>query len=108
MLLAFTLPASAQFQVATAGRDYSFTISTTQPWTDTGVDLQAGDVLQINSSSGETCDPAGVSGGPGTGLPVASAPAGALIARLQAQGVPVLVGSGKQLKADNQVTCSWE
>ena len=100
VLLAFILPASAQFHVATAGRDYSFTISTTQPWTDTGVDLQAGDVLQINSSSGETCDPAGVSGGPGAGLPVVSAPAGALIARLQAQGVPVLVGSGKQLKAE--------
>lgn len=100
VLLAFTLPASAQFHIATAGRDYSFTISTTQPWTDTGVDLQAGDVLEINSSSGETCDPAGVSGGPGSGLPVVSAPAGALIARLQAQGLPVLVGSGKQLKVD--------
>ncbi len=96
----FNLPASAQFQIATAGRDYSFTISTTQPWTDTGVDLQTGDVLQIHSSSGETCDPAGVSGGPGTGLPVISAPAGALIARLQSQGIPVLVGGGKQLKAD--------
>ena len=59
----FALPASAQSQIATAGRDYSFTISTAQPWTDTGVDLQAGDVLQIHSSPGETCDPAGVSGG---------------------------------------------
>jgi LssY C-terminus len=98
---AFTLPSAwAQFQIATAGRDYSFTISTAQPWTDTGVDLQTGDVLQIHSSPGETCDPAGVSGGPGTGLPVVSAPAGALIARLQSQGMPVLVGSGKQLKAD--------
>ncbi len=97
---AFTRPASAQFQIATAGRDYSFTISTAQPWTDTGVDLQAGDVLQIHSSSGETCDPAGVSGGLGTGLPVVSAPAGALIARLRSQGVAVLVGSGKQLKVE--------
>ncbi len=94
------LPASAQFQIATAGRDYSFTISTAQPWTDTGVDLQTGDVLQIHSSPGETCDPAGVSDGPSTGLPVVSAPAGALIARLQPQAVPVLVGSGKQLKVD--------
>jgi hypothetical protein len=97
---AFALPASAQFQIAAARRDYSFTISTTQPWTDTGVDLQTGDVLQIHSGSGETCDPAGVSGSPGTGLPVVSAPAGALIAKLQAQGAPVLVGSEKQLKAE--------
>ncbi len=91
---------SAQFQIATAGRDYSFTISTAQPWTDTGVGLQAGDVLQIHAISAESCDPAGVSGAASTGLPVVSAPAGALIARLQAQGVPVLVGSGKQLTAE--------
>jgi hypothetical protein len=97
----FAAPAvSAQFQIATAGRDYSFTISTAQPWTDTGVDLQAGDVLEIHAASAESCDPAGVSGTASAGLPVASAPAGALIARLQAQGVPVLIGSGKQLAAE--------
>jgi hypothetical protein len=97
----FAIPAaSAQFEIATAGKDYSFTISTTQPWTDTGVDLQTGDVLQFHSTSAENCDPAGVSGAAGAGLPVVSAPAGALIARLQAQGVPVLIGSGKQLKAE--------
>ncbi len=97
----FASPAvSAQFQIATPGRDYSFTISTAQPWTDTGVDLQAGDVLEIHATSAESCDPAGVSGAASTGLPVVSAPAGALIARLQAQGVPVLIGSGKQLTAE--------
>ncbi len=97
----FTVPAvSAQFQIATPSKDYSFTISTAQPWTDTGVDLQAGEVLQINSSTGENCDPAGVSGSASTGLPVVSAPAGALIARLQAQGVPVLVQSAQQLKVE--------
>jgi hypothetical protein len=98
---AFTLPAaSAQFQIATAGRDYSFTISTAQPWTDTGVDLQKGDILQFHATSSESCDPAGVSGAAGTGLPVVSAPAGALIVRLQAQGGPILIGSGKQVKAE--------
>ena len=98
---AFTVPAiSAQFQIATPSKDYSFTISTAQPWTDTGVDLHLGEVLRINASSAENCDPAGVSGSASTGLPVVSAPAGALIARLQAQGVPVLVGSGQQLKVE--------
>ena len=98
---AFTVPAiSAQFKIATPSKGYSFTISTAQPWTDTGVDLHPGEVLQINASSGENCDPAGVSGSASTGLPVVSAPAGALIARLQAQGVPVLVGSGQQLKVE--------
>jgi hypothetical protein len=96
----FAAPATAaQFQIATAGRDYSFTISTAQPWTDTGVDLQTGDVLQFHATSSESCDPAGVTGA-AAGLPVISAPAGALIARLQAQGVPVLIGSGKQVKAE--------
>ena len=97
----FTVPAiSAQFQIATPSKDYSFTISTAQPWTDTGVDLHLGEVLRINASSAENCDPAGVSGSASAGLPVVSAPAGALIARLQAQGVPVLVGSGQQLKVE--------
>jgi hypothetical protein len=53
------------------------------------------------SSGANGCDPAGVSGAAeGTGLPVANAPAGALIARLQADGVPVLVGGGRQLKLE--------
>jgi LssY C-terminus len=102
LAVAFAVPpVSAQFQIETAARDYSFSISTAQPWTDTGVDLQAGDVLQVNSTSTGNCDPAGVSGASSNGAPVVSAPAGALIARLQPQGIPVLVGSGKQLKADS-------
>ena len=101
VLLALAVPAiSAQFQIATPSKDSSFTISTLQPWTDTGVDLHLGEVLRINASSAENCDPAGVSGSTGSGLPVVSAPAGALIARLQAQGVPVLIGRGQQLKVE--------
>jgi hypothetical protein len=90
---------SAQFQIPTPGKDYSFTISTAQPWTDTGVDLQTGDVLQFHAGAAEKCDPTGVTGASSAGAPVVSASAGALIARLQAQGVPVLIGSGKQLTA---------
>jgi hypothetical protein len=87
-----------------AARDYAFTISTAQPWTDTGVDLQAGETLAVTAiaPSEEGCDPAGVGGstsGSG-GLPVLNAPAGALIARLGAQDVPMLVGSSRQLKVD--------
>jgi LssY C-terminus len=96
----FAVPASAQVEAGAPARDYSFTISTAQPWTDTGVDLHAGEVLEINSKSAEGCDPAGVSGAANTGLPLVSAPAGALIARLQAQGVAVLIGGGRQLKVE--------
>ncbi len=91
---------SAQSVAGAAARDYSFTISTAQPWTDTGVDLQPGELLQITSSSAESCDPAGVNGAARMGLPVVSAPAGALIARLQSRGLPLLIGGGKQLKVE--------
>lgn len=40
-------PASSQ----TAARDYSFTISTTQAWTDTGIDLQAGDTIEVTATA---------------------------------------------------------
>jgi hypothetical protein len=60
---------------AAAPRDYSFSISTAPPWTDTGVDLQAGELLAVTtsaSSGANSCDPAGVGGAAeGTGLPVA-------------------------------------
>jgi LssY C-terminus len=100
MSVVLFLPASSS-ALATA-RDYSFTISTTQPWTDTGVDLQVGEVLEITTKSAQVCDPAGVPGSANsdTALPVLSASPGALIARLQSRGVPVLVGSSKQIKVE--------
>jgi hypothetical protein len=82
------------------GNDYSFDVSTTQPWTDTGVDLQTGDVLEITATAAKECDPVGVSGASAQGLPVANALPGALIAKLEAQGVPVLIGSSKEVKVD--------
>jgi LssY C-terminus len=90
---ALTLPLAAQ--------DYKFTVSTTQPWTDTGVDLHAGDVVAISATpnNGSSCDPAGVaSSGGSSNLPVASALPGALIARLQENAAPALVGASQQLR----------
>jgi hypothetical protein len=82
-----------------AAQDYKFTISTLQPWTDTGVDLHSGDSLAITASSANgSCDPAGVkSGSASQGLPVATANPGALIARLQDGGVPSVVGASQHL-----------
>jgi hypothetical protein len=92
--VAQTTPSSS----ATSGNDYSFNVATTQPWTDTGVDLQSGDVLNITASG--NCDPSGISGASAQALPVADALPGALIASLQAQGTPVLIGSSKELTVD--------
>jgi len=92
--VAQTAPSSA------TGNDYSFNISTSQLWTDTGVDLQVGDVLNITASAANKCDPAGVADASNSGLPIADALPGALIAKLQAQGMPILIGSAKETNVD--------
>jgi len=93
----------ALFPLFASAQDYKFTVSTAQLWTDTGVDLQAGDVLAISalphSANGNTgCDPAGVSSAQAQNLPLASALPGALIARLQDNGSPMLVGANQELR----------
>jgi LssY C-terminus len=85
-------------------QDYKFTISTAQSWTDTGVDLQTGDMIAITSaadhrSGAASCDPAGVATASSSqNLPVATALPGALIARMQEGGTPTLVGASQQLR----------
>lgn len=87
-----------------------FHVSAAAGWTDTGLDLQAGDVVKISAESSissekhadsgaPVCSPAGLSNAAAqSGLPLLSAPPGALIARLHAQGTtPVLVGSSRDL-----------
>jgi hypothetical protein len=90
----------AQTSTPAAGSDYSVNVSTTQPWTDTGVDLQSGDALNITASGTQNCDPQGVTGAASQGLPVATALPGALIAKLEAQGTPLLVGNRKEVNVD--------
>jgi hypothetical protein len=78
-----------------------FQVSPSQAWTDTGLDLQAGEAVKISAtasgSGASACDPKGSTAAPGGQLPLPSAPAGALIARLHQQGTPVLVGAGTDL-----------
>ena len=94
-------------------QDLVFTVSTTQPWTDTGLDLQAGDYIEITSSISApsavpdrhtlttVCDPRGsVSATPDPKLPVADAPPGALVARLRPSSSPFLVGASKALRLE--------
>jgi hypothetical protein len=110
-----SLAASVATGQSAPSRDLSYTISTSQPWTDTGVDLQTGDTLEISASlpaasaavperhaiAGSICDPNGVSGtAPSTNLPITNATPGALIVRLQPQGSALLVGGSKNLKVD--------
>jgi hypothetical protein len=97
-----------------AQQDFTYTITTSPSWTDTGVDLQTGDTLQIAASATQPpvsvnhaavdtqCDPQGMPNSHSTPtLPLPSAPSGALIAQLQRQGaIPILIGRGTQVHID--------
>ena len=103
--LAFSSIGFCQSETAnTASR--SFTVSGSQPWTDTGIDLAAGDTVglaAVGKNSPEGCTPEGATGNPGSSTvrPLASAPAGALIARISEKSEPLLVGSKGEIHADS-------
>jgi len=81
----------------TFAQDSTFTVPTAAAWVDTGIDLQSGDSIQITATSsvGE-CDPNGT-GAASNNAPLPSAAAGALIAKLNAEATPTLVGSSDSL-----------
>jgi len=97
-LLALLVPSLPQIsRAAVTPSDYNFTVNTAQPWTDTGLDLQTGEVLQI-SASGSGCAQSSAVAAPEANLPLPSAPAGSLIARLHSQGAaPLLIGTSQKL-----------
>lgn len=104
-------PSSPLFaQAEDGGQDFAFQLSSTRPWIDTGIELQPGEVIRIAATAAQNgvsvpgvphCNPAGVgAAAAGTGtLPLPTAPAGALIARLEGEASsPVLVGTGTDLQ----------
>lgn len=115
LLLATLLLGVSQLeaQATSTTQDYTFQVSIAQAWTDSGLDLQSGDVLEISAGAvaafpsdkpvvagAPACDPMGVTGTVAStaNLPLPTAPAGALIARLHTQGAtPVLVGANDKL-----------
>jgi hypothetical protein len=119
-ILARGISARGQTQTEPAGSrpDLALSIATTQPWTDTGLDLHPGDIVQITAApaakvqavpdrhavapAASTCDPQGSAAAPSvTNLPLASAPEGALIAKLHNQGaLPLLIGVHQEFKID--------
>jgi hypothetical protein len=113
LVMSSLLLAPVHAQTASDTQDFTYTISAAQTWTDTSLDLQAGDLLQISASATASavpdrhavagtgnCDPNGAQGTaqPQAQLPLPSAPVGALIARLHAQGAaPILIGAQNEL-----------
>jgi hypothetical protein len=78
--------------------DYSFTISGSQTWTDTGVDLAAGEVLTLSAEakpgSDSGCSPQGAAAASSDKLPLPSAAAGALIAKTSDKADATVIGGG--------------
>jgi LssY C-terminus len=105
-ILVFCLAATGQSAPTASVQELHFTISTTQAWTDTGLDMHAGDRLAITASpSGSggsgVCDPKGAgSASSSSEMPIPSAPAGALIGKLQRLGDAFLIGEKKQMKLE--------
>jgi hypothetical protein len=98
LLLTFQMFAQNSSREATssAGKDYSFTVLANQPWTDTGLDLQTGDVVQISVGTNGCGAQAAKETAP-QNLPLPSAPAGSLIAKLHAADTKLLaVGSSAE------------
>lgn len=71
---------------APATKDYSFTLSASGSWTDTGITLQPDETVQVSPATGCT-------GSANDNLPLSSAPAGSLIAKLAADATPIQVSS---------------
>jgi hypothetical protein len=110
ILLFASLAYSTSFLAAqtAASTDLTFQVSSSQSWTDTGLDLTTGDVVTTSATKASAaespmCDPAGIAvSNKSESLPLPSAPAGALIAKLQEHGAtPVLLGTAKQLQIDS-------
>ena len=98
LLIQFSLSRFDLAQNIQSPADRLISVPTNQPWTDTGIDLKAGDVVNLAVTVGGesgSCNPVG-EGEPSANLPVPSAAPGALIAKLSAQDpTPVLVGAVK-------------
>jgi len=108
LLLTLLCVARLGAQVTLSAQNFTVQVSTEQAWADSGLDLQSGDVLELSAaassdppaaSGAPACDPKGVTAATSqtAALPLPSAPAGALIARLHAHGAaPVLVGVSRE------------
>src|ERR1041385_512533 len=81
ILLVLSLSVLAQEEDARAPRKYSFSVSASQTWTDTGVDLAPGDLLTLTTEtkadSPSSCTPAGDTNISAQNLPLSAAAPGA-------------------------------
>jgi hypothetical protein len=75
-------------------QDYSFTVSASQVWTDTGLDLEAGDRVHIYGTV-MACE--GATPSEKAHLPLPSAPGGSLLVKVHAETAPILASPDADL-----------
>ncbi|HTZ83662.1 MAG TPA: LssY C-terminal domain-containing protein [Candidatus Acidoferrales bacterium] len=96
----YSLSASAQ---SSPTQQQTFQVSSTTQWTDTTLELQAGDVIKVSATAAsfgsQSCDPNGINGAATMGnLPLPNASVGALIAKLHPQdAAPIFIGASNEL-----------
>lgn len=91
-LMGQTTPSTAP----AAPKDYSFTLAASGNWTDTGLDLQNGEGVQVSPTTAGCATQAPTSS-PQPNLPLPSAPAGSLIAKLAADATPIEVSTNGEV-----------
>lgn len=95
LLSTFAVLASAQTSSDTPpaqGKDYPLTLNASQGWTDTGIDLQSGQIVHITGGNA-SC---GQSSTSKDNLPLPSAPLGTLLAKLHTDATPVVASPDAQ------------
>jgi hypothetical protein len=104
LLIALVFAVASLAQTVAVPTDKTIEIELSQKWSDTGIDLHPGDLLQLSAttsgSGDQLCDPQGVMGPTNTGkLPLESALPAALLAKLQEKSDSFqFIGAARQLK----------
>jgi hypothetical protein len=102
--LVMVLSAACCAQTVAAPTDKVVEVTPSQAWTDSAVDLHAGDLVGISATTVGTgdnlCDPQGLDGLQNAGkLPLESASPAALLAKLQEKSdSPLFIGAARNLK----------
>ena len=98
LLLSYTAAAGQNLGPSSvSSTDHNLSISSAAAWTDTQIDLRAGDVVRITSTAGKgNCNPEGVKKTQESGLPLSNVAPGTLIGKLGTEA-PFPIGASKDL-----------
>lgn len=88
---------TASSSTPSEARQYSFTLSASGKWTDTNLNLQKGEEVVITPATAGCANQTSTSSAE-TNLPLSSAPAGSLIARLSAAETPIPVNANGKIE----------